>query len=85
SWQLSAILLVIAPVVAISIRIVSKRFRKISRNMQEAMGSVTSSAEQMLKGHKVVLSYGGQEVEKQRFDQVSNLMRRQTMKLVSAQ
>ncbi|ELV7515929.1 lipid A ABC transporter ATP-binding protein/permease MsbA [Photobacterium damselae] len=85
SWQLSAILLVIAPVVAISIRIVSKRFRNISRNMQDAMGSVTSSAEQMLKGHKVVLSYGGQEVEKQRFDQVSNLMRRQTMKLVSAQ
>ncbi|EEZ40835.1 putative transport ATP-binding protein MsbA [Photobacterium damselae subsp. damselae CIP 102761] len=71
--------------VAISIRIVSKRFRKISRNMQDAMGSVTSSAEQMLKGHKVVLSYGGQEVERQRFDQVSNLMRRQTMKLVSAQ
>ncbi|WP_297474919.1 lipid A ABC transporter ATP-binding protein/permease MsbA [uncultured Photobacterium sp.] len=85
SWQLSAILIVIAPVVAISISIVSKRFRKISRNMQDAMGSVTSSAEQMLKGHKVVLSYGGQDVEKQRFDEVSNLMRRQTMKLVSAQ
>ena len=85
SWQLSAILIVIAPVVAISISIVSKRFRKISRSMQEAMGSVTSSAEQMLKGHKVVLSYGGQQVEKERFDDVSNLMRRQTMKLVSAQ
>ncbi|MBY3786955.1 lipid A ABC transporter ATP-binding protein/permease MsbA [Photobacterium carnosum] len=85
SWQLSAILIVIAPVVAISIGIVSKRFRKISRNMQDAMGSVTSSAEQMLKGHKVVLSYGGQQVEKERFDYVSNLMRRQSMKLVSAQ
>ncbi|OBU18491.1 lipid ABC transporter permease/ATP-binding protein [Photobacterium aquimaris] len=85
SWQLSAILIVIAPVVAISISIVSKRFRKISRNMQDAMGSVTSSAEQMLKGHKVVLSYGGQQVEKERFDYVSNSMRRQSMKLVSAQ
>ncbi|MCG3866162.1 MULTISPECIES: lipid A ABC transporter ATP-binding protein/permease MsbA [unclassified Photobacterium] len=85
SWQLSAILIVIAPVVAISIRIVSKRFRKISRDMQDAMGSVTSSAEQMLKGHKVVLSYGGQQVEKERFDNVSNQMRRQSMKLVSAQ
>ena len=85
SWQLSAILIVIAPVVAFSISIVSKRFRKISRSMQDAMGSVTSSAEQMLKGHKVVLSYGGQKVEKERFDDVSNLMRRQTMKLVSAQ
>ncbi|SMY32531.1 Lipid A export ATP-binding/permease protein MsbA [Photobacterium malacitanum] len=85
SWQLSAILIVIAPVVAISISVVSKRFRKISRNMQDAMGSVTSSAEQMLKGHKVVLSYGGQQVEKERFDYVSNSMRRQSMKLVSAQ
>ncbi|MGF1756973.1 lipid A ABC transporter ATP-binding protein/permease MsbA [Photobacterium sagamiensis] len=85
SWELSAILLVIAPVVAISIRVVSKRFRKISKNMQDAMGSVTSSAEQMLKGHKVVLSYGGQQVESARFDAVSNRMRQQTMKLVSAQ
>ena len=85
SWQLSAILLVIAPVVAISIRVVSKRFRRISKNMQDAMGSVTSSAEQMLKGHKVVLSYGGQQVEQERFEQVSNRMRQQTMKLVSAQ
>ncbi|CZF82150.1 lipid A ABC transporter ATP-binding protein/permease MsbA [Grimontia marina] len=85
SWQLSAILLVIAPIVAIAIRVVSKRFRKISSNMQEAMGSVTSSAEQMLKGHKVVLSFGGQEVEKARFEDVSNRMRQQTMKLVSAQ
>ncbi|OZS43063.1 lipid A ABC transporter ATP-binding protein/permease MsbA [Photobacterium sanguinicancri] len=85
SWQLSAILLVIAPVVAISIQIVSKRFRSISKNMQDAMGSVTSQAEQMLKGHKVVLSYGGQQVESDRFDSVSNNMRQQTMKLVSAQ
>ena len=84
-WQLSAILLVIAPVVAVSIRVVSKRFRRISKNMQDTMGSVTSSAEQMLKGHKVVLSYGGQQVEKTRFEHVSNRMRQQTMKLVSAQ
>ncbi|MDD1782854.1 lipid A ABC transporter ATP-binding protein/permease MsbA [Enterovibrio sp. ZSDZ35] len=85
SWELSAILLVIAPIVAIAIRVVSKRFRKISSNMQEAMGSVTTSAEQMLKGHKVVLSFGGQDVEKKRFESVSNSMRQQTMKLVSAQ
>ncbi|MGR2767799.1 lipid A ABC transporter ATP-binding protein/permease MsbA [Photobacterium ganghwense] len=85
SWQLSSILLIIAPVVAFSIRVVSKRFRRISKNMQDAMGSVTSSAEQMLKGHKVVLSYGGQQVEQERFEKVSNRMRQQTMKLVSAQ
>ncbi|RJX71904.1 lipid A ABC transporter ATP-binding protein/permease MsbA [Vibrio sinensis] len=85
SWQLSLVLFVIAPLVAWGIGVVSKRFRKISKNMQEAMGHVTSSAEQMLKGHKVVLSYGGQKVESDRFDEVSNQMRRQSMKLVGAQ
>ncbi|CAM2972027.1 lipid A ABC transporter ATP-binding protein/permease MsbA [Vibrio rarus] len=85
SWQLSLVLLVVAPVVAFAIRQVSKRFRKISKNMQTAMGKVASSAEQMLKGHKVVLSYGGQQVEEERFNQVSNKMRQQTMKMVTAQ
>lgn len=85
SWQLSLVLLLVAPLVAWAIGVVSKRFRKISKNMQTTMGIVTSSAEQMLKGHKVVLSYGGQDLEKSRFDTVSNQMRQQTMKLVTAQ
>ena len=85
SWQLSLVLLFIAPVVAFAIGFVSKRFRKISKNMQTAMGAVSTSSEQMLKGHKVVLSYGGQEIEKNRFDTVSNKMRQQSMKLVAAQ
>jgi subfamily B ATP-binding cassette protein MsbA len=84
SWQLSLVLLVVAPVVAWAIRFVSKRFRKISHNMQTSMGHMTTSAEQMLKGHKVVLSYGGQQVEKARFDDMSNQMRQQTMKMVAA-
>ncbi|CAM2969825.1 lipid A ABC transporter ATP-binding protein/permease MsbA [Vibrio neptunius] len=85
SWQLSLVLFIVAPLVAWAIGVVSKRFRKISKSMQDTMGHVTASAEQMLKGHKVVLSYGGQNVERQRFDHVSNQMRQQSMKLVAAQ
>ncbi|MCA0938011.1 lipid A ABC transporter ATP-binding protein/permease MsbA [Vibrio alginolyticus] len=85
SWQLSLVLFAVAPAVAWGIGVVSKRFRKISKNMQTMMGNVTASAEQMLKGHKVVLSYGGQDIERQRFDIVSNKMRQQNMKLVTAQ
>lgn len=84
SWQLSIILIVIAPIVSIAMRMVSKRFRSISKNMQDTMGHVTTSTEQMLKGHKEVLMFGGQEVETKRFDQVSNRMRQQGMKMVSA-
>ncbi|MCW6567978.1 lipid A ABC transporter ATP-binding protein/permease MsbA [Yersinia ruckeri] len=84
SWQLSLILIVIAPIVSIAIRMVSKRFRNISKNMQSTMGEVTTSAEQMLKGHKEVLIFGGQQVETERFNTVSNRMRQQGMKMVSA-
>ncbi len=84
SWQLSVILVIIAPIVSTVIRVVSKRFRNISKNMQNTMGQVTTSAEQMLKGHKEVLIFGGQAIETERFDNVSNSMRRQGMRLVSA-
>lgn len=84
SWQLSVILLVIAPIVSVVIRVVSKRFRNISKTMQNTMGQVTTSAEQMLKGHKEVLIFGGQKVETARFDKVSNRMRQQGMRMVSA-
>lgn len=84
SWQLSLILVVIAPVVSFAIRQVSKRFRQISKRMQNTMGQVTTSAEQMLKGHKEVLIFGGQKVENERFNSVSNRMRQQGMKMVAA-
>lgn len=84
SWQLSLVLIVVAPVVAWVIGVVSKRYRRISKNMQTAMGKVSASAEQMLKGHKVVLSYGGHEIERERFNKVSNQMRQQSMKFITA-
>ena len=83
SWQLSLILIVPAPIVSMAIRTVSKRFRSISKTCR-IRWAVTTSAEQMLKGHKEVLIFGGQDVEAKRFDKVSNRMRHQGMKLVSA-
>lgn len=85
SWQLSLVFFLIAPFVGIAIGLVSRRFRKISKNLQDAMGSVTTASEQMLKGHKEVLMFGGQTVESERFKQVSNSVRSQNMKMASAQ
>ena len=84
SWQLSVVLFIIGPIIAVLIRMVSKHFRLLSKNMQTSMGEVTASAEQMLKGHKVVLSFGGQKVEEDRFNHVSNDMRRKGMKMMMA-
>ena len=84
SWQLSLVFFVVGPIVGLAINIVSKRFRKISKNIQNAMGTVTTSSEQMLKGHKEVLMFGGQKVENKKFEKVSNTVRTQKMKMASA-
>jgi len=83
SWQLSAIFLLIAPLIAVIVSYVSKRFRKLSNSMQGAMGTVTSSAEQMLNGHKVILAFGGKTLEAERFAKVNNTNRRLDVKLES--
>lgn len=84
SWQLSLIFFIVGPVVAILISVISKRFRKLSRQLQHAMGNITTSTEQMLRGHREVLMFGGQEIEAGRFDKVSNSVRQQNMKMVVA-
>lgn len=85
SWQLSLIFIVIGPVVAVIVSVVSKRFRQVSQNIQRAMGTLTAAVEQAVKGHKVVLMFGGQEKESQRFAEKNNHNRQQTMKLAVTQ
>ncbi|NQY87109.1 MAG: lipid A export permease/ATP-binding protein MsbA [Colwellia sp.] len=83
SWQLSVIFLLITPLIAIIVTIVSKRFRKISKSIQGAMGEVTTAAEQTFNGHKVVLTFGGQQREFARFAQINKHNRQQRMKLMA--
>ena len=85
SWQLSLVFLFVGPVVAVIVSYVTKRFRKVSRNIQQSMGSLTSAVEQVVKGHKVVLMFGGQDKEQQRFAQKNNSNRQQNMKLAVTQ
>ncbi|MCB5225929.1 lipid A export permease/ATP-binding protein MsbA [Alishewanella sp. 16-MA] len=81
SWQLSLIFFLIAPVIAVIVSFVSKRFRKLSHKIQHAMGGVTTASEQMLNGHKVILAFGGQAVEDARFEEVNNQTRLQGVKM----
>jgi len=82
SWQLSLIFLVITPVIAVVVIFVSGRFRQISKNIQGAMGQVNSAAEQVFNAHKVVLSFGGQQNEFDRFKKINKHNRQQRMKMV---
>jgi len=84
SWQLSIIFLLVTPLIAIIVTIVSKRFRTVSKSIQGAMGEVTTAAEQTFNGHKVVLTFGGQKREFERFAKINKHNRQQRMKLNAA-
>ena len=84
SWQLSLIFILIGPLVAVIVSVVSKRFRLVSKRIQDAMGDLTAAAEQVIKGHKVVLMFGGQTLEDKRFADKNNHNRQQNMKLIVA-
>ena len=84
SWQLSVIFLLVTPLIAVIVMIVSKRFRKVSKSIQGAMGEVTTAAEQTFNGHKVVITFGGQKREFERFAKINKNNRQQRMKLTAA-
>ncbi|NQZ22876.1 MAG: lipid A export permease/ATP-binding protein MsbA [Colwellia sp.] len=83
SWQLSAIFLLITPIIAVIVTVVSKRFRQVSKKIQNAMGEVTSAAEQTFNAHKVVLTFDGQQREFERFGKINKHNRQQRMKMVA--
>lgn len=83
SWQLSLVFLLIGPVIGKVVSVVSRRFRHVSTRIQTAMGNVTTTAEQMINGHQVVVMFEGQKRESERFDDVNTVTRQQNMKLVS--
>ncbi|MCG9739202.1 lipid A export permease/ATP-binding protein MsbA [Shewanella insulae] len=85
SWKLSLCILIVGPLIGLVIAVVSRKFRKVSKQIQTAMGGVTSVTEQMIKGHKNVLVFGGQQAESQRFAKVNDDNRSRTMKLALAQ
>lgn len=83
SWQLSLSLIIITPIVIALITYISVRFRRLAKNMQNSMGNVTMSVEQMLKGHREIIIFGAQDEESKNFEKVSNKFRRDGMRLVS--
>ena len=85
SWQLASIFLLITPIIAGIVTVISRRFRKISKGIQNAMGEVTTAAEQTFNGHKVVLTFDGQQREFDRFSNINKHNRQQRMKMVATQ
>ncbi|WP_444939030.1 lipid A export permease/ATP-binding protein MsbA [Microbulbifer sp. JMSA002] len=84
NWKLTLTFFLFAPLIALIVRTVGKRFRKLSHRIQNSMGDVTHVTQEAINGYQVVRMYGGQEYENSRFESASDNNRRQFMKLVVA-
>lgn len=82
NWRLSLSLLVIGPMAGFLVRVASKRFRKLSSKIQNAMGDINHVVSETITAFQVVKTYGGEEYERQRFDLASKENLKQGMKMV---
>jgi len=83
--KLTLVFITIAPIVAFIIVNVSKRFRKISQNIQLSMGDVSRVIEESIKGQLVVKIFGGRDYENEQFAKVNDLNRRQNLRMQMTQ
>jgi subfamily B ATP-binding cassette protein MsbA len=83
NWQLSLIIFLITPPTALIIRLVSRRLRKLSRSLQNAVGDLTRIVQETTQGSKEIKIFGGTDYEKKRFMGSNNWVRRYNMKVVT--
>ncbi|EQD53644.1 lipid A export permease/ATP-binding protein MsbA [mine drainage metagenome] len=74
-------LVVVAPLILLLVRNLSRRFRRVSSRIQETMGEVTRIAEEAVAGQAVIKSYNGAEWIRRRFEQVNTHNRDWNLKL----
>ena len=85
SWRLTLAMLLLVPVIALVVTVISRRFRRISTRIQNSMGDVTHVTEEAVNGHEVVKIYGGRVQENQAFSYINEDNRRLHLKLTATQ
>lgn len=84
NWKLTLLVFLAAPLIALVVRILSRRLRKINRSLQHAMGEMAHTLEEALTANRVVKVFNAEEHEARRFHHVANWVRRHFFKLASA-
>lgn len=83
NWLLTLAFLSITPFIVWLVKYVSKRLRALSTDIQNSIGNLTHITSELVSGHRIVRSYGGEEYEKKRFRSGSQFHRRQSLKLAA--
>ena len=80
NWQLSLIVALVFPVVAISMRAISKRVYNLTKAQQKAVDQLAYVVEESVLAHKEIRIQNAQKQQQQRFEIVNVALRRLAMK-----
>ncbi len=79
-WRFSLMVFILLPVLAATVRLIAKRLRRMSREIQASMGEMTHVLGETVRGHKVIKVFGGRPSERKRFQRHANWVRRYQFK-----
>jgi len=81
SVKVTLAMLVVVPLIGLIVSYVGKRYRRISRGIQDGMGSMAQTAEQSLSAQQEVKVHGTQQHEMSRYARLANRMLGLNMKV----
>ena len=84
NWQLTMIALVMMPVMALLVRGVSKRLRKLNQSQLDVSNELTQVIEEATRASQVIRIFGGQKYEQQRFEAKNEKLRGYAMRTTIA-
>ncbi|WP_137920137.1 lipid A export permease/ATP-binding protein MsbA [Hydrogenophaga sp. 2FB] len=80
NWKLTLIVLLVFPGLIVIMRVLSKRFYKLTRDSQQATDALAYVVEENALAHRMVRLHGAQERQSLRFDALSVTLRRLALK-----
>jgi len=83
SAYLTLVLFVMVPAVVLIVGVVSRRYRQITRRLQDMMGSVVGVVDESVSAYREVRVYGGQKDAENSFENITNRSRRLNLKVAA--
>jgi len=84
SGWLTLLFLIVGPVLIVLLRLVSRRFRTISRRIQDSMGELTQYSEEVIHGQRLIKAFNGEQWQERQFEAVNERNRKLHMKMAAA-
>ena len=81
SWELTLFFITAAPFIVFLVSILNKRFRKLTHDAQNSVGSIIHTAQEVIQGNKIVKIFKGYEKEIDRFKDTNNFNKNSHMRL----